>query len=105
MKIISINRQKVNQPGQPAIIIWNEKREVETMVREVEILGSCKLVHRPDDRLPNGTQLYIETDAELVLSFDWNGNTKKLDGSSKDTVLLWSSSDESRIKMRDTTRS
>jgi hypothetical protein len=38
-----------------------------TYAHEVEILGNSKVVYSPDDPLPCGARLWIETDAEVVV--------------------------------------
>jgi len=61
--VIRSNQKTGNR--NPVITVKTYKTN--TYAHEVEILGNSKVVYSPDDPLPCGARLWIETDAEVVV--------------------------------------
>ena len=61
--VIRSNQKTGNR--NPVITVKTYKTN--TYAHEVEILGSSKVVYSPDDPLPCGARLWIETDAEVMV--------------------------------------
>lgn len=83
-KIIHVNQHviranKKNGRNSPVITVKTYKSN--DYVHEVEILGPSKVIYSPDKPLPCGAKVWIETEAELILTvFDndsKNCNPKK----------------------------
>ena len=60
-----IRRNQKTGEREPVINVKTYKTN--TYAHEVEILGNSKVVYSPDDPLPCGARLWIETDAEVVV--------------------------------------
>ena len=69
-KKIHINMHKIRankKHGTNEPVITVKTYKTNTYAHEVEILGNSKVVYSPDDPLPCGARLWIETDAEVVV--------------------------------------
>jgi hypothetical protein len=69
-KIIHINQHVIRSNGKtgerrPVITVKTSKSN--TYASEVEILGPCKVVYRPDRPLSCGAKVWIECDCEINL--------------------------------------
>lgn len=69
-KIIHVNRHKIDKNRKngtclPVITVKTYKSN--SYAHEVEILGSCKVVHRPDKPLECGAKVWIITDAPVIV--------------------------------------
>ena len=53
--------------GERNPVITVKTYKTNTYAHEVEILGNSKVVYSPDDPLPCGARLWIETDAEVIV--------------------------------------
>lgn len=70
-KIIHINRniiQRNSKNGTTEPVCRVQEGKKVTYGMTVEILGPSKMVYRPDDPLPCGAKLWIETDSEVIIS-------------------------------------
>ena len=69
-KIIHVNQHKIrsnqkNKRKEPPITVKTYKSN--DYAFEVEILGPCKIIYRPDQPLECGARLWIESESEVVL--------------------------------------
>jgi hypothetical protein len=70
-KIIHINRNIIQsnaKHGKHDPVCRVEEDGVVKYCMEVEILGPSRMVYRPDKPRPCGAKLWIETDADVILT-------------------------------------
>jgi len=61
--VIKSNRK--NSESNPVLTCKDYKRN--RKANEVRILGECKIVYRPEDPLPCGAHVWIETESEVIV--------------------------------------
>ena len=68
-KRIHVNQHIIKRNGKtgerdPPLTCKTYKQNIKC--KEVEILGACKVVYRPDKPLSCGAKVWIETDSEVI---------------------------------------
>lgn len=69
--VIHVNQHRVrsnHQAGSRDPVITVKTYKENRYGHEVQILGPSRVVYRPDKPLPCGAKVWIETDAEVVVS-------------------------------------
>lgn len=69
--VIHVNQHKIRsnkQTGDREPVITVKTYRDNRYGHEVQILGPARVVYRPDKPLPCGAKVWIETDAEVVVS-------------------------------------
>lgn len=69
--VIHVNQHRVRSNHQTGIrdpVITVKTYKENRYGHEVQILGPARVVYRPDKPLPCGAKVWIETDAEVVVS-------------------------------------
>lgn len=69
--VIHVNQHRVrsnHQTGSRDSVITVKTYKENRYGHEVQILGPARVVYRPDKPLPCGAKVWIETDAEVVVS-------------------------------------
>lgn len=61
-QIIAQNRKYGTNEPPLTVKTYKSRRRAHT----AEILGPCKIIHRPHDPLPCGARVWIETESEVV---------------------------------------
>lgn len=73
--IVHVNQHKIraHSPKPLTVKTYKENREAQ----EVEILGPCKVVYRPDHPLSCGARVWIETQSEVLILGGEPGDVEK----------------------------
>lgn len=84
--IIHVNRHKIKRlDSYPRTVkTYKENREAQ----EVEILGPCRVVYRPDHPLSCGARVWIETQSEVLILGNERGDAEKEDGGKRVRVSM-----------------
>lgn len=61
-----IKRNRLRSEKEPVISVRHKKTGRVTLAHEVKICGDCRVIYSPDEPLPDGAVVWIETPANGV---------------------------------------